>query len=166
MKYSIWILPPNPIYSHLSEIIKNLSTEFNGPVFEPHLTVVGNIDMELAKLKKRVSEIAAKTEKLNLSLGPISFSTTYFQNVLVRVNSTADLMSLNFNLKNALKLQNDVFMPHFSLLYGEHNMYLREKAAMTVKPITAQFTSDSLVITPSTPNPKDWIHSATIPFKS
>jgi len=162
MKYSIWSIPPDPINSKLRDIIENLSNDFNGPIFEPHMTILGNIELDLQQITEKVKSIATKYLRLELSLGPISFSTTYFQNILVRVNSTAKLMQLNLDLKQALNVKNDVFMPHISLLYGNHEMTIREKASQNLKVLDDKFVVNKLVITPSTPNPSEWIHSATI----
>ncbi|MCX6705675.1 MAG: hypothetical protein NTV24_01035 [Candidatus Woesebacteria bacterium] len=98
MKYSIWIIPPQSVFDELSKIINDLSIVQNGPVFKPHMTILGSIDRELSDIQKAVETVAKGTEKLNLSLGPVSFSTTYFQSVLVRVNSTAQLMQLNLDI--------------------------------------------------------------------
>lgn len=166
MKYSIWVIPPNPLKNQLTKKIEQLAYEFKGPTFEPHMTILGNIDMELSQLKTKVKLIAHTTPVLKLSLGPISFSTTYFQNVLVRVNSTAELMQLNLDLKNAFKLPNDVFMPHISLLYGDHDMEIRKKATLSIDPIQSSFDVTELIITPSTPDPSEWVHAATLSFKN
>ena len=165
MKYSIWVIPPAPLNKHLLDIIKQLADVYQGPLFEPHMTVLGNIDLELKKLDESVRKVAVITPKLNLSLESVSFSTTYFQNVLLRVKSTAELLNLNIELKKALNEDNNVFMPHISLLYGDHDMHLRENAAKSISQMNTNFTVDRLVLTPSTPNPKDWKHLAEIPLK-
>lgn len=91
MRYSIWIIPPQPLFDEFSKIINDLANKYKGPVFKPHLTILGSIDRELTDIQKAVESIAQNTEKLNLSLGPVSFSTTYFQSVFVRVNSSSNL---------------------------------------------------------------------------
>lgn len=164
MNYSIWIIPPTPVKSTLSEVIKNLAEEFNGPVFEPHMTILGNIKIELPIIINGLQEVAKNLTKLNLSLGPASFSTTYFQNALVRVNSTAELMRLNIDLKNKFNLANDVFMPHISLLYGEQDMRTREVATSKIPNLESEFNIEEFIVTPSRPNPDEWVHSAVIPF--
>ena len=50
MKYSIWAIPPDPINSKLRDIIRNLSNDFNGPIFEPHMTILGNIELDLQQI--------------------------------------------------------------------------------------------------------------------
>lgn len=164
MKYSIWIIPPQPLFNELNEIIKNLSAEYNGPVFESHMTILGSIDRELSDIQKAVEIAAEHTKKLNLTLGPVSFSTTYFQSVLVRVNSTAQLMQLNLDVKKILNVENNVFMPHISLMYGNHDMKTREDVATTVKLQDTSFVASEIVIIPEKPEPSEWKPVVTIPL--
>lgn len=115
-------------------------------------------------MEEKVRKLAGKIDKLDLSTGVISYSTTYFQSIFVRLDSTAKLMQLNLDAKEIFHRDNNVFMPHISLLYGNHDMATREKIASKIQLPKTSFTANTFVITPSTVNPSDWIHSATIPF--
>lgn len=164
-QYAIWIIPPEPVYSALKQSVDQLAKEFSGPIFEPHMTLLVSTHKELSEVERLVKKLADQTERFELSLGPVSFSTTYFQSVFVRVNSTAKLMQLNLDAKNLLQEENSVFMPHISLLYGEHDMPTREKAANKIVLPRSKFMITSFVIIiPATLNPKDWHHLAAIHF--
>ncbi|HJY98380.1 MAG TPA: 2'-5' RNA ligase family protein [Patescibacteria group bacterium] len=164
MKYSIWLIPPEPAFSQIKSVIKQLSNDYGGPLFEPHITLVGNIDQDLSQIEKKLKLLSSGIEKFELSFGPVSFSTTYFQSVFLRVNSTAKLMDLSLTIKTTLGLENDVYMPHASLLYGNHSMTVREEIASKIHFPKMSFLANEFIITPSTPNPKEWVHSAVIPF--
>lgn len=166
MQYSIWVIPPEPIYTRLKTIIIELAKTYNGPTFEPHLTLLGNINKELTEIESKVQGLAVNIDELEINLGPISFSTTYFQSVFVRVNSKAQLMKLNLDIKKALNIENNVFMPHISLIYGNHDMETREKIAAKIKPMNFSFITNELFIIPTKPEPSDWEPLATIPFKT
>lgn len=162
MKYSIWVIPPQPIFNEVSKVINDLSVEYKGPVFKPHMTVLGSIDRKLSDIRKAVETVANDTERLSLSLGPVSFSTTYFQSVLVRVNSTAQLTQLNLDIKKLLDIENNVFMPHISLMYGNHDMKTREKIAEKIKLQSSSFVADKIVIVPEKSEPEEWEPIVTI----
>ena len=162
MKYSIWVIPPQPIFNEVSKVINDLSVEYKGPVFKPHMTVLGSIDRKLSDIRKAVETVANDTERLSLSLGPVSFSTTYFQSVLVRVNSTAQLTQLNLDIKKLLDIENNVFMPHISLMYGNHDMKTREKIAEKIKLRSSSFVADKIVIVPEKSEPEEWEPIVTI----
>lgn len=164
MKYSIVIVPPEPVFSQLKVIIGKLAKEFNGPIFEPHITLAGNIEMNLPHLEEKLN-VLSRIDKLDLKLGEVSFSTTYFQNVFIRVNPTAQLLELNINAKKLFGIENTVFMPHISLLYGNQDMKKREEAASKIKIAPTSFTADSFIVIPATPDPSQWAHVLEVRFK-
>lgn len=82
----------------------------------------------------------------------------------MRVNSTASLLELNLEIKKKLNHPTEVFMPHISLLYGNHSMKIREEIAKKIDLQPANFTIDHLTITPAIFNPQEWQHLAEIPF--
>ncbi len=130
------------------------------------MTIADGISGELVEIQNALSRIAKKSHTLELSLGPVSISTTYFQSVFVRVNSTAQLMQLNLDLKEAFDLKNSVFMPHISLVYGNHNMLTREKIAKEIKLKPAKFFCNQLEIVPNTQKPDSWKSIATVSLRS
>lgn len=166
MLYSIWAIPPQPVYDQLKELIESLAKEYNAPTFEPHMTVLGAFEAEFEDIQQKVTQHAQITKPLELSLGPISISTTYFQSVFVRVNSTAQLMQLNLATKKMFDVENNVFMPHISLLYGVDEMREREETAQKISLPSVSFTVSELTIVPADPDPQKWEHLATIPFGS
>lgn len=158
-------IPPEPAYSELDHIIATVATTYKGPVFRPHMTILGDIEAPLEDIKKLLQNLGSGISELELSFGPISFSTTYFQSVFVRVNSTAKLLQINLDIKKQLGLENTVFMPHISLLYGGHTMHEREDIAAGIKIKHSSFSVKEFVIwSGGSENPIDWKIVATIPF--
>jgi hypothetical protein len=43
--YSVWALPPDDVAARLKKLMESLRSEFGGPHFEPHITVVGAISL-------------------------------------------------------------------------------------------------------------------------
>lgn len=164
MKYSIWIIPPPPLFDELNEIIHDLSSKYQSPIFTPHMTVLGSVDEKLDTIQRAIKKSIVGLDKLSLSLGPVSFSTTYFQSVFVRINSTAHLMNVNLGLKKHLHVENNVFMPHISLLYGNHDMELREKITREIKIQNFLFVVHKIDIIQGKPEPSEWKSVATVPL--
>ena len=164
MDYAIWLRPPEPLYSQIKKVIDDLAVKYSAPQFEPHMTLQLAVNKDLSEVKEKVNKLAETISSIELSLGPISFSTTYFQSVFIRVNSTASLMQLNLDAKKILGEENSVFMPHISLLYGDHDMATREKVSEEINLPTTSFGVKEFIITPATLNPDEWQTLATIPF--
>jgi len=164
MKYFVCIIPPQPVFGELSKIINDLSVENQSPIFFPHLTVLGNVDRELSDIKKAVETVAKNIESFYLSLGQVSFGTTYFQSVLVKVELSAQISNLNLELKKLLNMDDNVFTPHISLMYGNQSIETRENIAKKTIIQSKGFDVAGLAIVPDKPNPEEWEPIANISF--
>ena len=163
--FSLWITPTPQLKFILNKIILDLAKNYGGPIFEPHLTLLGNVEMEKKEFVKRANKLALRLEPFALELGEMSFSTTYFQSVFLRIRSSAKLMEANLLAKKIYQKENKAFMPHISLLYGRQPMKVREKITSSVKlPTNLAFTAKAISLVSSLPNPKDWKHISDIPF--
>ena len=161
--YSLWITPTSDLKESLDELILKLSKKYKSPRFEAHMTLLGNIDSDEKTMIQKTKELTSETKTFSLQLDEISFSTTYFQSVLVRVRSTDELMEANLKAKKVFQMDNNVFMPHISLLYGNHQMKLRGKIASEIElPKYKYFKAEKIIVIPSTQNPAEWAHLAEI----
>ncbi|GFY87118.1 hypothetical protein Acr_05g0007570 [Actinidia rufa] len=43
--YLVWAIPPEDVRERLKRLMSGLRSEFDGPKFEPHITVVGAISL-------------------------------------------------------------------------------------------------------------------------
>ena len=83
--YSLWITPPIKINGPLQKVITDLSAKYGSPEFEPHITLLGNISLDLEPLKQKVGLLVSKLKPFPISFSEVSFSTTYFQSVFVSI---------------------------------------------------------------------------------
>lgn len=161
--YSLWITPTSDLKKSLDELILKLSKKYKSPKFKAHMTLLGDINSDEKTIIEGTKKLASKLETFDLQLGELSFSTTYFQSVLVRVRSTDELMEANLKAKKVFQMDNNVFMPHISLLYGNHQMKLRGKIASEIElPKYKYFKAEKIIVIPSTQNPAEWTHLAEI----
>lgn len=155
MKYSIWLIPNEPVYSKLRTVIYDLATSHGNPAFEPHLTLLGDIEGEVPDIKQKMQSLVESAIALELTLSEVSISTTFFQSVFVRVKSTAALMQLNMDAKKLFNLENNFFMPHISLFYGG-SLKEREMLSKEINLEKENFKVAKLVLAPVTEDPRDW----------
>ena len=155
MKYSLWLIPNNPVYSKLKFVVDGLAASHNNPAFEPHLTLIGDIEGEIPEINEKMQSLVDTAKDLELTLSEVSISTTFFQSVFVRVKSTAALMQLNMDAKKLFNLENNFFMPHISLFYGG-SLKEREKLASEINIEKEIFKISKLILAPVTEDPKDW----------
>lgn len=161
--YSLWIVPPSNIKRPIENIILQLSNKCQSPRFEPHMTLLGDVGFDEKTVIQKTKKLALKIKPFMLTLGETSFSTTEFQSVFIRVKSTAELMEANLRAQEIFQVNNNVFMPHISLLYGNHKMKMREKIASEIQlPNKFSFKAEKIIVVPSTRNPSEWKHLAEI----
>lgn len=159
--YSIWLMTKDKtVCSKFEEIVSKLSKDFGGPIFEPHITLLADIEMDKNEFLKKVELLSKQIKPFTLETMDTSFSTTYFQSVFVYVKATADLMSARLRANEVFDRENSMYMPHISLLYGDFDMQTREKAMRSIEIFKLNYVADSLVVTPAAGNPKDWKHVA------
>jgi len=166
MIYSLWIIPDSKTKESLSKIINKLSKKYNSIVFEPHMTLLGVINCNEKTIIKGVKKLVKTVNPFTLTLSKVSFSTTYFQSVFVRVKSTAKLMEVNLAAKKILKIDNDMFIPHISLLYGNYEMKVREQIAEQIKLPKMAFKAKEIGIVPIRQDPSEWKALIKIPFEN
>lgn len=162
---TVWGMVAPPLHNELAELVGFGVQQGWTPDFEPHCTIVGSWTAEPDQFIAQVKAVAPQFSALPIELGEVGISTTYFQNVFVRVMTTAALMELHLAIKTALlDTREYFFMPHISLVYGNQAPSQRQTMATELKPklkITSGWL-DRLVITPSTPDPASWHHLAEI----
>lgn len=163
-RYSIWALPEESTERELKDIILFLNKLYGGPSFEPHLTLLGDVKADQKQLACVVDKLAEELTDFNLKLGEVSFSTTFFQSVFIHVLATTKLMEQNLKAKQLLGLENNLFMPHVSLLYGDQDIKTREQASRQVILSNNIYNVNRLALVPSKCDPQDWVilHQAKI----
>lgn len=165
MKYSVWLLPSSEVSLSLKKVIEDLAVQYGGPSFEPHITVASGIEGPLENVVHTVESIAEQFQPFPLKTTEVSFSTTYFQSVLMRIQSVAPLLELNVALKEKAGIPNELYMPHISLMYGNHDMQTREQIVSELSLHQMEFLAKKMAIVPMVPDPQDWKHQAEISFR-
>lgn len=165
-QHSVWLVPPEPVFGELSRVIKELAGRYDGPIFTPHLTLIGGGERDLSEFQKAAEASVRGLGEITLHSDSVSFSTTYFQSVFMRIRSTAPLLELHTRLHKNLGLPQPLFMPHFSLLYGNYDMQTREKIAGEISMKSFSCTVKELIIIPESDNPDDWKPLVTVPLTS
>ena len=128
MPYSLWLVPEGTAGERLAETVRSLGARYHGPVFPPHVTLVGSFSGDRAVLMERSRQTAAALKPLTVHLGRLDFTDTYFRDLFVHAGPRSTLY-------NAHKLACEIlgvksapdFTPHLSLLYGNHPAKLKRQ---------------------------------------
>lgn len=101
--YSVWALPPEDLAERIKKLMDGLRSEFGGPRFEPHITVVGAIRLTADDALRMFRSACDGLTAYNASADRVATGSFFYQCVFLLLHQTADVSS-NFtsSLRNDL----------------------------------------------------------------
>ena len=90
--YHLWLKPSGEAYASLASLIRDLAKELKGPVFEPHVTLLGNVTGEEQALIGQTKKLAAALEPFQITLAAPDYRETYFQCLFLHAVETDILL--------------------------------------------------------------------------
>lgn len=126
--YTLWLVPSGQVGKRFTNLIKKLAKENQAPVFQPHVTLLGDLlDSEPAVIQK-TKQLVSGQKPFIVKLGEIDYEDFHFRTLFVRVEKSDQLLALHERAKEIFQMPNiPPYMPHLSLLYGIFPDELKEK---------------------------------------
>jgi len=132
--YSLWLIPSGEQERRLAETIGRLSRESGGPLFEPHLTLLGGIGGAEDLAVAATGRLAAALRPIVLQFCAIEFGNEPYRCLYLRVAENDHLTAAQ---REAMRLfgrtVDPSFMPHLSLFYGTLARERRAAIAATLE---------------------------------
>ena len=117
--YSIWLDLEKESRANYRKIISTLSKRLKSPLFEPHCTVYGRLDIKLTDLENIVSKIVNDSNQFSSSVKKLATGKSYFKSLYVKLENNTSLNEVNSSCKNNfVNSKKYRFDPHISLAYG------------------------------------------------
>jgi 2'-5' RNA ligase len=131
--YALWLVPQGAARRRLAAAIRRLGRKHGGPVFAPHVTLLGGIEGDGATVMARLARLAAATRCFDVRLSGAGFRDEYFRCLFLRAQRTAALQAAR---RRAARIftprRRDRFMPHLSLFYGRLADGVRRREAAAI----------------------------------
>ncbi|XAR66618.1 hypothetical protein NMG60_11012906 [Bertholletia excelsa] len=127
--YSVWGLPPEDVTERLKKLMFGLRSEFGGPEFEPHVTVVGSIELAEDDAREKFQTSCQGLKAYTATVEKVATGTFFYQCVFLllhpqpQVVETSDHCCSHFGYKRP-----STYMPHLSILYGDLTDEEKKKA--------------------------------------
>ncbi|KAK3004223.1 hypothetical protein RJ639_018025 [Escallonia herrerae] len=126
--YSVWALPPEDLKPRLKKLMGELRSEFNGPEFEPHVTVVGAVSLTEGDARDKFKSACEGLKAYNAKVEKVATGSFFYQCVFLLLHPTAEFSvriftpgvetsahcCSHFGYRNSTP-----YMPHLSLLYAD-----------------------------------------------
>ncbi|RDX96769.1 Cyclic phosphodiesterase, partial [Mucuna pruriens] len=136
--YSVWAIPPEDVSARCANLMSALRSDFGGPPFQPHITVVGatrlSPDDALAKLRSACQAL----RPFHVTVDSVATGTFFYQCVYLllrpepQVLETSAHCCTHFGYSNSTQTHvidsHAAYMPHLSLLYGDLSDQEKQKA--------------------------------------
>ncbi len=125
--YSIWLMPSDSQYRKLSNQISRISQKHQTPSFEPHLTLLENIQENKQNLKN-FSTLSKQMKPLKLKLKELKHKPQPRNMCLYSLVKLNKQLSQCYNVARCLfKKERKDYIPHLSMAYGNLPKQTKEK---------------------------------------
>lgn len=165
--YCLWLEPTGKTHELLATTIAQLSQEYGGPLFDPHVTLLGDIAGQEGKLLHKTEKLAHALSPFDLTLTVPAFQDQYFRCVFMGVEETSTLLEAHTLARKVFHKEDaPPYMPHLSLLYGSYPRALKEQISGAVPTsLRVQFTASAVTVFRVEGNsPNDWRKVQTFGF--
>lgn len=131
--FAVWFTFEKNDELYLSEIISALSKKYNAPVFLPHITVYGLVDIKIDELDRLVLESIKGEKSFRVEKNTISHSDNFWKTLFVELIPNEHLTRINKRLEKSLEMFSSYeFKPHTSLIYKKMTINEREKMTKSI----------------------------------
>ena len=166
-RYYIWLIPAGEIHARLTAAIAELGRKYAAPMFEPHVTLLGDLPGSEEEIAIHTSQLARRLTPYDIHLTTAAYEDEYFRCLFLNVEETPLVMEANARGKTIFNQPDDPpYKPHLSLLYGNYPVPLKTQIIATLPSFQGvHFSVTALhVIRVESRNPKDWHKIRTFPL--
>lgn len=145
--WSIWLNPCQKDRIKYHRIIYRNCKLYSNPIFEPHVTLFGRVDIAPYAFVEHIKELSLHQERFILNTKGISLGLPPWKSLFIRLQGTKRLKKFQSGINQYLKkYKKYTFDPHLSLFYGKKKIKKTEIKGISVGE-TIEFSSVSLLYT-------------------
>lgn len=115
----------------LQREIRTQSARRDAPYFEPHVTLLGDLQLDKERLLETAAGLAKSLKRFRINLQDVSYGHSFHQCVYILCAKEPDLLAANKAATEAFGKPEppNPYMPHLSLLYSDADEQQRQQAA-------------------------------------
>lgn len=99
--YSVWGLPPEDLRPRLKKLMESLRSEFNGPEFDPHVTVVGALSLTESEARDKFFKACEGLKAYRAKVVNVDTGSFFYQCVFLLLDPTPEVILRTFYLFSA-----------------------------------------------------------------
>lgn len=125
--HTLWLMPTGQAYEKFSSLIQKLAKDCNIPIFQPHITLLGEIMDSEEDCTKKAQQLVVNQKPFMMDLKEIGYQDYFFRALFVYTQKSKPLLDLHNKAKEIFQMQIPPYMPHLSLLYGSFPQTIKDK---------------------------------------
>ena len=126
-KYWIWGQFDRQSMNFLNSVYLTVNKQFNGPLFDIHITIAGPIKKFDEIVLKKFKSYDNKLNSVELNCENYSFSKNIYESFFVTINNSIELKKLKKISELKFNANNYSSIPHISLYYGTMDFNCKKK---------------------------------------
>ncbi|MBI2404647.1 2'-5' RNA ligase family protein [Candidatus Gottesmanbacteria bacterium] len=164
--YSFWLMPTGEVYNKFSSLIEKLAEKYSIPLFEPHITLLGEIQQPEDEIIQKAQLLITEQKPFPITLRMIDYQDFYFRALFVKADIPKSLRVLHNRAKEIFEMQYiPDYMAHLSLLYGTFPQEVKEKIIEKIgKDQTTELTINGIDLFKTTGEVNTWYRIRKFPF--
>lgn len=133
-RVSFWLLPTEECRAEWMPVIEDLAGRYDGPLFEPHVTIYVTYLSPEDEPARLVETVAGKSAPFSLACTGMDFTDRFTQTCFLtfELNDTLEALTGAFLCGSTIP-DDYALMPHMSLLYGRLSDTERKEIRSTIK---------------------------------
>ena len=145
--YSLWLMPQGNAKDQLKDTIQSLGSDFDGPFFEPHVTLVSGFLGEEKKLFNKAKKISKKISPFIIVFDGIACLNEFFRSLYLKVKFNKSFISSRNTACNELGFIEHDYIPHLSLIYGNYTFTQKERMISRMGSLPSSFSVEKIFLT-------------------
>ena len=118
--WSVWLIPHNNIINFYSNLINHFSKQYDSPIFQPHVTLLGRVNKNPEKTFSFFDNMTENYGYSHLTPMKIVEAEQPWKSLVITLKMDESLKKLQNEVQNRFKeLKKYIFNPHLSLAYGD-----------------------------------------------
>jgi len=160
-------MPTGTAYKELLNLISKLSQEYSPPVFQPHVTLIGDLSGKKEEIISKSSKLASQISPYKIKISKPAYFNEYFRSLFLKVKKTKEVMEANLKAKEIFSYnKKSEYFPHLSLMYGNFSPEIKEKIISELREINLEFKVEELHLFFTAGKPENWYEIEKFDLKS
>ncbi len=153
---SLWLTPIEKDGTYLQNLINELASAYQAPVFLPHVTLYSPADLEKDELVELITHIAQSVEPLFVTSHGLNHTNNIWETIFIKLKRSLELSELNKQIVNGIPDPAPYeFLPHINLIYKQMERKRREYIIRNLA-VRNSYTMDKITAMKTGPDVEQW----------